>query len=181
MCALRVVVDPLIRMDHGRVEDLVRAGFEGVDGSAVEVRVERIRKPWQSFTGKAYGGPTHRPRSAPGTAFVVRLWLPTILRNRAYPKTYRYPGRRTAPWITVRDWRERLVALAAHEAFHVHQVREGLRRSEVSAERWAERILESWRGTTPVGDDPPGRATVLVAAAGEDLRQARLFDPDQLT
>jgi hypothetical protein len=33
----------------------------------------------------------------------------------------------------------------AHEACHVRQFREGLRRSEVEAERWAESLLERWR------------------------------------
>jgi hypothetical protein len=75
----------------------------------------------------------------------VRLRLPRTLRNRDYPKSYRYPGRRTAPWITVGDWRERLMALAAHEACHVRQFTLGLRRSEVEAERWALRILSAWR------------------------------------
>jgi hypothetical protein len=171
-----LVVDPSIRCDAGDLDGLVRAAFDGVDESAVEVRLERIRKPWQSFTGRAYGGPIRRPRVGPGTAFVVRLWLPTILRNRAYPKTYRYPGRVTAPWITVRDWRERLVALAAHEAFHVHQFREGLRRSEVAAERWAVRTLAAWRAAS---DSPPSPTTnALVTAAGEGLPHPRLFDPD---
>ena len=76
--------------------------------------------------------------------------VPATLRNRAYPRTYRYPRLKTAPWITVSDWQERFVALVAHEAFHTRQFREGLRRSEVQAERWAARILESWRETRPV-------------------------------
>jgi hypothetical protein len=80
----------------------------------------------------------------PGTLFLVRLRLPGVLRNRGYPRAYRYTGLVTAPWITVRGWRERLLALAAHEAFHVHQFREGLRRSEVAAERWALKKLADW-------------------------------------
>jgi hypothetical protein len=172
---VRLVVDPGIRCDRTELDDLVRAAFEGIDASAVEVRLERIRTSSQSFTGRAYGGPIRRPRVSPGTAFVVRLWLPAIFRNRAYPKTYRYPGRVTAPWITVRDWKERLVALAAHEAFHVHQFREGLRRSEVAAERWADRTLTAWRsGSTPM----PAMPNALMNTAGEESLRPRLFDPD---
>ena len=60
------------------------------------------------------------------------------------------------------DWRERLVALAAHEACHVRQFREGLRRSEVEAERWALRVLEAWRSGRPRLPE------ALVAPAGEE-------------
>ena len=59
--------------------------------------------------------------------------------------SYRYPRRKTAPSITVQDWRERFIALVAHEAYHTRQFREGLRRSEVAAERWAASVLEDWR------------------------------------
>jgi hypothetical protein len=174
---VRLVIDPQIRADHDRLSALVRDGFQGVDASAVEVRLERARRAWESFTGKAYSGPTRRPRAAPGTAFVVRLWVPSVLRNRAYPKTYRYPGRSTAPTITVHDWGERLVALAAHEAFHVHQFREGLRRSEVMAERWADATLTAWRRRSI----PPVAPTALVAAPGEGSGQLVLFSPSYST
>ena len=67
--------------------------------------------------------------------------------------TQRYPRRKTAPWITVGNWRERLVSLGAHEACHVRQFREGTRRSEVEAERWALAVLGRWRtGPLAVSD-----------------------------
>ena len=90
-----------------------------------------------------------------------------MIRNRGYPITYRYRGLSTAPWTTVEDWRERLIALAAHEAYHVHQFREGLRRSEVQAERWALRRLMSWRTEpTPVVD--PDRSVAVLAVPDTD-------------
>jgi hypothetical protein len=148
---VRLVIRPEIdRRHHADIGRLVAEAFAGVDAEGVEIHVERARNSWESFTGRAYGGRPRRPRSHPTTRFLVRVKVPATLRNRAYPKTYRYPRLKTAPWITVRDWQERFVALVAHEAFHTRQFREGLRRSEVQAERWAARVLESWREARPV-------------------------------
>ena len=141
---MRIHVSDAFSIDAEELRLLIHEAFAGVDASGVEVRVERARKTNESFTGRAYPEPPRRPQPAPGTQFFVRLRLPGALRNRGYPRAYRYTGLVTAPWITVRDWRERLVALAAHEAFHVHQFREGLRRSEVAAERWALKKLAEW-------------------------------------
>jgi hypothetical protein len=140
-----VVVSPEIRAEAGALVQLVERAFEGVDAGGVEVRVEVARKAREAFSGRAYPEPPQRPRSHPSTRYLVRLWVPRTLRNRGYPRSYRYIRRTTAPWITVGNWRERLLALAAHEAFHVRQFREGLRRSEVQAERWALRTLDRWR------------------------------------
>jgi hypothetical protein len=145
MPSVRIAIsDEVAARHHREIRLLVRMAFEGVDPSGVEIRVERARRSAESFTGRAYDGRPARSRSDPATRYLVRLRLPGMLRNGGYPRSYRYPGRRTAPWITVRDWRERLVALAAHEACHVRQFREGLRRSEVEAERWAAHRLAQW-------------------------------------
>jgi hypothetical protein len=148
-----VAVDEAIRADPGELRSLVLDGFEGVDGSGVVVLVERARRRQESFTGRAYWQPPPSLRRGPDTRFAVRLRIPATLRNRGYPMTHRYPRRKTAPWIIVGDWRERLVALAAHEACHVRQFREGLRRSEVEAERWALAALDRWvRRSAPTAE-----------------------------
>ncbi len=163
----------------------MRDGFEGIDVGGVEVHIEPLRRPRESFTGLAYFQLPTRPRTEPGTRYLVRLRLPRVLRNRDYPKAYRYPGRRTAPWITVGDWRERLLTLAAHEACHVWQFREGRRRSEVQAERWAAGRLLEWRvvdqratrdtGSTVRINRRDGRKA-QVGSAGEGLEsQLALF------
>jgi hypothetical protein len=149
-----VRVDPRIRADGYAVRALVVAGFDGVAAGDVEVRVERGGRRGDAFTGRAYPEPPRRGGAGAGIRYVVRLVLPGRLVNRGYPKSYRYVRRKTAPWITVGSWRERLLALAAHEAWHVHQFRHGLRRSEVDAERWAERLLGDWRGRRA---EPPRR------------------------
>jgi hypothetical protein len=134
-----------LRVDPAVMQTLVVAGFRGVDPTGVEVHLERCTRRQSSFTGRAYPRPPTRAACRATTQFLVRLTLPSVVRNRGYPLTYRYRGLRTAPWITVEDWAERLVALAAHEAFHVHQFRDGLRRSEVQAERWSMKVLAGWR------------------------------------
>lgn len=143
---IRIVVSGDIRADQAELHRLIEEGFTGIDPVGVEVRVERASRSWDSFTGRAYSEPPRRAKAHPATRYLVRLRLPAALRSRGYPKSYRYPQLKTAPSITVCDWRERLVALVAHEAFHVRQFREGLRRSEVAAERWAESVLRAWRG-----------------------------------
>ncbi len=142
---MRIVVSEELRGDHETLRGLVRSAFEGVDPDGVEVHLERARSRQMTFTGRAYPQLPSRPRTEPGSRYLIRLMLPSMLRNRGYPVTYRYRGLRTAPWITVEDWHERLVALAAHEALHIRQFRDGVRRSEVQAERWAQRTLAAWR------------------------------------
>jgi hypothetical protein len=165
---IRIVLTDDIRADRQELCRLIEQGFAGIDPSGVEVRVERASRSWESFTGRAYSEPPRRPKPHPATRYLVRLRLPGALRNRGYPKSYRYPQRKTAPSITVHDWRERLLALVAHEAFHVRQFREGLRRSEVAAERWAAEVLLRIR---PVGS----------RLVGHLPRQLKVSLPMQLT
>ena len=150
---MRIVVAPEVRADAGEVSRLVREAFGELAGPDAEVHVIRASRGAQPFTGLAFPEPPNR-KMAPGARYLVRLRLPSILRNRGYPMTHRYRGRKTAPWITVRNWQERLVALAAHEACHVRQFRDGTRRSEVEAERHAAAVLAAWvetRTTSPQG------------------------------
>lgn len=153
--AVRVSFADPTRIDRDELSRLIERGFAGIDPTGVEVRVERAARSHESFTGRAYPEPPRRPRTHPETQYLVRLKIPGSFRNRGYPKTYRYPRRKTAPWIIVLDWRERFIALVAHEAFHVRQFREGLRRSEVAAERWAAEVLhrmKSSHGSRPAED-----------------------------
>ena len=178
---IRIVVSGEIRADHGELRRLVEEGFAGIDPSGVEVRVERAQRSWDSFTGRAYFEPPRRLRPHPATRYLVRLKVPSVLRNRGYPKTYRYPRRKTAPSISVDDWRERFIALVAHEACHVRQFREGSRRSEVAAERWAASVLEDWRrGRVRVRlphptDRVPTPASAALGAAASRWEQMSLL------
>ena len=170
--ALRVQFSEEIRVDHAELRRLIEHGFAGIDPDGVEVRVERAARSRDSFTGRAYPEPPRRPKPHPATQYLVRLKVPGALRSRGYPQSYQYPRRKTAPRIVVHDWRERFIALVAHEAFHVRQFREGLRRSEVAAERWAAQILLRIRtgdgsGPTSEGSQPAaGTAPVQIALFG---------------
>ena len=158
---MRVRYDDRIHAGPEVLGPLIAEGFHGIDTSGVEVHVRPARNSHQSFCGRAYAGRPARARLDPETVYLVVLFLPRHLRNRAYPKTYRYPRLKTAPLITVDDWRERLVALAGHEACHIRQFRERLRCSEVEAERWALRALERYRGRTEAPEDTTSGPTQL--------------------
>jgi hypothetical protein len=58
-----------------------------------------------------------------------------------------YGGKR-APLIVCRDWREALVAVAAHEARHIQQYQRNKPRSEVDCERFAAKALDRYRAET---------------------------------
>ncbi len=148
---MRIRVSGEIRTDHDALRSIVLRAFGDLAGDDVEVRIEPPRARSLAFCGRAYPEPPARWLTAAGSRFVVRLFVPRRLVDRGYPKTYRYRGRTTAPWITVDGWRERLLALAAHEACHVRQFRDGARRSEIQAERWALEVLSDARRPEAVG------------------------------
>jgi hypothetical protein len=64
--------------------------------------------------------------------------------KRAITVTHAYGGVHS-PVIRVNDWKEALVALAAHEARHIHQFRYSLPLSEVDCEKFAYRALSRYR------------------------------------
>lgn len=69
----------------------------------------------------------------------VTEWRPMVRRP--------YGGKRS-PVVECRNWREGLVAIAAHEARHIHQYLHGKPRSEVDCERFAAKALERYRRET---------------------------------
>ena len=149
--SMRIGVSGEIRADHEALRSIVLQAFGDLAGDDVEVRIEPPRARALAFCGRAYPQPPARWLRGESSRFVVRLFVPRRLVDRGYPKTYRYRARTTAPWITVESWRERLLALAAHEACHVRQFRDGSRRSEIQAERWALQVLAAARQPEPVG------------------------------
>jgi hypothetical protein len=69
------------------------------------------------------------------TGRVVHIGL-----SGAYPTEHHYPGVRRAPRMTVANWREELVAIAAHEATHVAGGDD-----ELGGEFAAKLALQRWR------------------------------------
>lgn len=74
----------------------------------------------------------------------VRIWL-----GGEYPYTSAYRGIRAAPEHEIRDWREDLVASAAHEAWHLRTGTGDDRESELAAERHAIARLQLHRRRAP--------------------------------
>lgn len=68
----------------------------------------------------------------------------TFKAQRWVSEPHPYGGKRS-PLIVVNDWREALVALAAHEARHVWQFQHRKPTSEVDAEKFAARALDRYR------------------------------------
>jgi len=154
-----IAVSEEIRANHVLLRSIVSEGFGGLAADDVEVCVEPPRDRGLAFCGRAYAEPPARWRTTERTRYIVRLFVPRRLVARGYPRTYRYRDRSTAPWITVQDWRERLLALAAHEACHIRQFRDGSRRSEIQAERFALQTLTAWREPP----EPAGQLRLFVA------------------
>ena len=129
---------------------MISEGFKGIGRADVEVHVVPNRSRF-AISGRAWPElPPGRARAA-GTRFLVQIEMPSKPSAAGYPFVWRYPKRKTAPQMTARDWRERLLAVAAHEAYHVRQFRQGMRRSEVTAERWAQRTLDRYRAADGEG------------------------------
>ena len=71
--------------------------------------------------------------------------------NRIQKRVRRPYGGKNSPLIEMRDWREAIVALAAHEFTHIRQFENNWPRSEVQCEKAAARILEAFRRSTGSG------------------------------
>lgn len=82
-----------------------------------------------------------------GAYAVEPTWFqhnPYLQKGWALLFSHGYGGKRS-PIIHYQDWKEALVAIAAHEARHIHQFRNRLPLSEVDCEKWALKKLERYR------------------------------------
>lgn len=141
---MNILIATRIRADHEEVRGIVTDGFHGIGREDVEVHVQANRSKWV-FTGKAWPELPPRTKTDLRTKFLVQIAMPVRPSVSGFPYIWRYPRLKTAPELVAECWQERLLAVAAHEAYHVKQFRRGMRRSEVTAERWAGRALERLR------------------------------------
>jgi hypothetical protein len=89
------------------------------------------------------------PRSLPrGEVRRARRKGARYTHERRVWRTHGYGGVRS-PIVEFRDWRDALVAVAAHEARHIWQYQSDERRSEVDAERYAVDRLTRFRAEPP--------------------------------
>jgi hypothetical protein len=133
-----------IAAPSGEVRRLIEEGFRGIGKDGVEVHVVANRSRW-NFSGRAWPEVPRGRATSTETRYLVEISMPRRPSDEGFPYRWKYPRLKTAPRLVANSWEERLVALAAHEAYHVKQFRFGMRKSEVTAERWAGRALERYR------------------------------------
>ena len=133
------------------------ASHQGVTALASDLGAHDPAHPVDVVAPYPYTGRVrdrHRRGTLSGPRFLVSLQMPADPQAAGpYPRTSRDPRRADAPTLRIHDWTEDLVRLAAHEACHVHQHRQGVPRSELDAERWAAaRLAAHRRAPSPASD-----------------------------
>jgi hypothetical protein len=121
---------------HGGARSLItlRVGKAGFPRDNMVTRVK-----WHPWTTR------EAVQGCPSTwAFGMRTHDGAQQFRAGEPIRHPYGGKRS-PLIVVNDWREALVAIAAHEARHIHQHRRKKPLSEVDCERFAAKALERYR------------------------------------
>ncbi len=139
-------------------------GVPGVSSAASNGEVQRLitirigapdRFPVDNMCMTWKYHPWQAPDAPPPPGFTPGRWGQRLRRVRGgyqvrylEPRRHPYGGQRS-PLITMNDWREALVAVAAHEARHIRQYQAKARRSEVDAEQYAALRLAEYRGLAP--------------------------------
>jgi hypothetical protein len=135
------------RRPDRRVEQLVRFAVSEVDMRKVCVNVKN-----GALGGGAYDGIPEISNAPSRAKYLVTLRLGSGRERWPLgPVNYHFKGphevgpRNRFPFFVCRDWEEWLVKLAAHEARHIDQFRNGLSRSEIDCERFAVAKLAEFR------------------------------------
>jgi len=139
-------VENLSRYPDSEVFPLVEFATEGVDMRGVHVRVKNSTR---RVSGRAYPDVSHEIFSVPaGTLYLitVKIGPPKKFPTVEHRYGWKQPGPRNQfPMISYADWREALVAVAAHEAMHIEQFKQGRPRSELETSRFEADALERYR------------------------------------
>ena len=125
------------RHDQKTVDRLVTIGI----GTAFPATNMRDNRRWVEVSEEEYRSLSEQEQRG------IRHWSYSDGRHRYQrPVLDRHPyGGKRSPLIEMADWREGLVAVAAHEARHVYQAQRGKPASEVDAERFAAKRLAEYR------------------------------------
>jgi hypothetical protein len=138
------------RHPDAQVRELVRFATRGIDMDRVCVNV----KGGHGLGARAYDGVPSISNAPRRARYLVTIKIGTGVKypvgpqNRNGKAPHEVGPRNQFPFFTYADWREWLVAAAAHEAFHTHQYRHADRRSELECERFAEQALMRYRDLT---------------------------------
>jgi hypothetical protein len=138
------------RHPDGLVEKLVRFAVSEIDMRRVCVNVKNGQ-----LGGGAYDGIPEISNAPSRARYLVTLRLgsgrerwPLGPVNYHFKTPHEVGPRNRFPFFVCADWKEWLVKLAAHEARHIEQFRNGLSRSEIDCERYAVAKLEAFRRLT---------------------------------
>ena len=123
----------------------VRAN-ESLDGvRKSDLRVSPSKSSNTSERAKPGGSALARAKALLGMgASAPTLQAPAPRLERREVRTHGYGGV-TSPIVSMADWQEALMAVAAHEARHIWQYQHNAPRSEVDAERYSAGRLALWR------------------------------------
>lgn len=130
-------------------------------------RQQRVGVPY-AYHGRAYPEVPAVANTAPGTRYLVTLRMPADPPATAdtHPRVSRYTRYATAPAVTLANWHEEVIHLAAHEACHTTQFRHHQPRSEIEAETYAHARLARWRTAVEVAGPTQAAATAELHGVG---------------
>jgi hypothetical protein len=133
-----MVVQNTSRYPTEDVQRLVRFATGDLDMRGVCVNVKNSRR--YPYGGYAYLGVPEISNAPASSEYLITVRLGTPDRFPFTP-----PRRRGSPSLQLGCWREALVAVAAHEAWHIQQYRQELPRSEVACERFEAVVIGRFR------------------------------------
>jgi hypothetical protein len=138
------------RYPDDQVRELVRFATRDIDMRNVCVNVKN-----GELAGGAYNGVPEISNAPPKAEYLITLRLGRANEWPLGPINYHFKTpeeagpRNRFPFFVFDDWREWLVKLAAHEAKHIEQFREGARCSEIACEKFALGVLKEFRSRLP--------------------------------
>lgn len=145
----RLVIRNTSRYPDEEVKELVRFALSEMDARGVCVNVKNSSA---TRRGRAYSGVPSISNAPADSRYLITVGIGAPDRfpfedgafTRRNGETVRRRGGRW-PVETLRDWREALVSVAAHEAKHIEQFREGACRSELECHHFSAFMLRRYR------------------------------------
>lgn len=138
------------RYPTSEVVALVRLALTDLDTTGVHVNVKNSRIGPRG--GTAYSYVPSISNAPKGSDYLITVGLGP---ESMFPMLGdHYVGKRPIskggqwPEFDLRDWRDALVLVAAHEGKHIEQYRENLRRSEIACEHHAAWVLSRYQQAT---------------------------------
>lgn len=139
----RFTVRNTSRYPTDEVRALVKFASQEIDMRAVCVNVKNATIPYR---GGAYRHVPAISNAPAGSEYLITIGIgPEDLFPYFWDSSYKS----VAP-IAFFDWREALIAVAAHEAKHIDQFRHGTRCSEIACEMFEAYMLDRYRAETLV-------------------------------